>query len=278
MTNGPIGLSIRAVDPICFTHKESLKQPAAGVEIPLMELRTNLRPLTAACESRLGRVRATRRAKRQQVAIRSKSSRRLGGESGASMVEFALIALPFFVIIFGIIDFSLVIFDMHSANAGARASARFVGTGELESSTDCPMDFNNNFPAGVSNIQIENLKRVICMTKNRTHLSPDRIRVLIRFEETDNPIAASPSPRPGNSVVVCMMTRATSLTRLFSAILDNRSLKTTTRARLEGGQGFDYAKLTNGGEHPLPGSTWSECYKALSLPAGWTNNSPVPAP
>ena len=195
------------------------------------------------------------------------------------MVEFAMIALPFFVIIFGIIDFSLVIFDMHSANAGARASARFVGTGELESSTDCPMDFNNNFAAGTSDDQIKNLKRVICMTKNRTHLNPDRIRVLIRYEDTDNPVAAVSSPKPGNSVVICMMTRATSLTRLFGTILDNRALHTTTRARLEGGQGFDYARLTNGGENPLPGSTWSDCVSAQYLPFGWTNDVPkAPVP
>ena len=192
------------------------------------------------------------------------------------MVEFALIALPFFVIIFGIIDFSIIIFDMHSANAGSRASARFVGTGEIENATDCPMDFDDSSVVG-SPAQIAKLKRVICMTKNRSHLSPHRIRVLIRFEQTNNPVAAvETSPQAGNSVVICMMTRVTSLTRLFSVILDNRSLQTTTRARLEGGQGFDYATLTSGGERPLPGATWSACYHAQSLPAGWTNGSPAP--
>jgi TadE-like protein len=199
------------------------------------------------------------------------------------MVEFALIALPFFMIIFGIIDFSILIFDMHSANAGSRASARFVGTGELETRTDCAMDFNNNFaPPPVTqaeidklNVQIDNLKRVICMTKNRSHLNPNRIRVLIRFEDKVNPRLKAQNPiEPGDSVVVCMMTRISSLTRLYSSILDGRSLNTTTRARLEGGQGFDYAKLTEGGERPFPGQTWTDCYKALTeVPTGWSEST-----
>ncbi len=203
-------------------------------------------------------------------------------ESGATMVEFAMIALPFFMIIFGIIDFSILIFDMHSANAGSRASARFVGTGELDAATDCTMDFNSHFDASLpapSPTQIENLKRVICMTKNRSHLDPNRTRILIRFEDTNNPVMAAPTPiRAGNSVVVCMMTRITSLTRLYSSILDNRAMHTTTRARLEGGQGFEYSNLTSGGEMPLSGETWSDCYKALALPDGWTQSTDPAAP
>jgi TadE-like protein len=213
-----------------------------------------------------------------------KTSRRKRPESGATMVEFAFIALPFFVIIFGIIDFSIVIFDMHSANAGSRASARFIGTGELDAASNCTMDFNDNFeppPTGLSQTdrdlfnatratQIVNLKRIICMTKNRSHLNPNRIRILVRFEATDNPIGAAPLPiKAGNSVVVCMMTRVTSLTRLFSSILDSRALHTTTRSRLEGGQGFEYSTLIAGGENPLPGETWSDCVNVQSLPAGW---------
>ncbi len=196
------------------------------------------------------------------------------------MVEFALIALPFFMIIFGIIDFSILIFDMHSANAGSRASARFVGTGELDTATNCRMDFNSAgmpavTPADLT--RIENLKRIVCMTKNRSHLSPDRVRVLIRFEDKINPRqAATGDIEGGDSIVICMMTRITSLTRLYSSILDNRSLQTTTRARLEGGQGFDYATLVAGGENPLPGETWADCYKALtSLPTGWDT---IPSP
>jgi hypothetical protein len=214
-------------------------------------------------------------------------------ESGATMVEFAMIALPLFMIIFGIIDFSILIFDMHSANAGSRASARFIGTGELDDATDCTMDFNNNFdppPPGLTptelaafnatrDRQIQNLKRIICMTKNRSHLDPNRTRILIRFEDTNNPVKAAPMPiKPGNSVVVCMMTRITSLTRLYSSILDNRAMHTTTRARLEGGQGFEYSNLTAGGELPLPGETWSNCYEALDLPDGWSQTTDPATP
>jgi TadE-like protein len=224
----------------------------------------------------------------------NRKSKRGRPESGATMVEFAMIALPFFMIIFGIIDFSILIFDMHSANAGSRASARFIGTGELDKPTDCTMDFNDNFSAPPPGLtpdelakfsadrakQVDNLKKIICMTKNRSHLDPNRTRILIRFEDTNSPLKVAPLPiKAGNSVVVCMMTRITSLTRLYSSILDNRAMHSTTRARLEGGQGFEYSTLIAGGELPLPGETWSDCYRALTkLPAGWTETADPATP
>jgi Flp pilus assembly protein TadG len=196
------------------------------------------------------------------------------------MVEFALIALPFFMLICGIIDFSIVIFDMHAVNAGSRASARAISTGQIGTDSSCNLAMN---PADVTaltgqGMKLENLERVICLTKFRSKLAADRIRVEVHFEDNIDPnLVVNPSSQtlvPGNSVVVCTMTQINSITKFYSAVLDNRFFRSKTRSRLEAGQEIDFPNLAAGGELAFPGSGgWAPCYAQLALPTGWKNTA-----
>jgi Flp pilus assembly protein TadG len=52
--------------------------------------------------------------------------------SGASVVEFALIALPFFLLLYAIIDVSLIFFAQTTLENGIVAAARQIRTGEAQ--------------------------------------------------------------------------------------------------------------------------------------------------
>lgn len=55
------------------------------------------------------------------------------GQAGQSMVEFALVAMTFFIIIFGVIDFGRAVFQYNLLASSAREGARVA---ILQSNTD----------------------------------------------------------------------------------------------------------------------------------------------
>ena len=59
------------------------------------------------------------------------TSRRKGRVGGQTTVEFALICLPFFIILFAIIDFSEIYFYENSLQNALRESARFATAGRI---------------------------------------------------------------------------------------------------------------------------------------------------
>jgi hypothetical protein len=62
------------------------------------------------------------------------------GSGGQAMTEFALISIPVFLILFGIIDFGILFESRLSLDSGARASARFgaVQPGALSNANPAP--------------------------------------------------------------------------------------------------------------------------------------------
>ena len=52
--------------------------------------------------------------------------------SGVTIIEFALLALPFFYIIFGIIGYGLYLFTNIALDAAGEAAARDVRTGQAQ--------------------------------------------------------------------------------------------------------------------------------------------------
>src|SRR5579871_6901914 len=58
-------------------------------------------------------------------------SRRKGRAGGQTTVEFALICLPFFIILFAIIDFSEIYFYENSLQNALRESCRFATAGRI---------------------------------------------------------------------------------------------------------------------------------------------------
>jgi len=58
-------------------------------------------------------------------------SRRNGGSGGQTTVEFALICLPFFIILFAIIDFAEIYFYENACQNALREAARFATAGSI---------------------------------------------------------------------------------------------------------------------------------------------------
>jgi Flp pilus assembly protein TadG len=58
--------------------------------------------------------------------------RRAHGESGQALVEFALVAMVFFMIVFGIIDFSRLFQAWVTVQHAAREGARYGVTGQVQ--------------------------------------------------------------------------------------------------------------------------------------------------
>jgi Flp pilus assembly protein TadG len=56
----------------------------------------------------------------------NRSSRRAHGDNGAALVEFAIVAMPLFLILFGIIEFGWAFAQHLDVRHGARESARLV--------------------------------------------------------------------------------------------------------------------------------------------------------
>ena len=78
--------------------------------------------------------RAARRARR---AARAWSR----DQSGATAVEFALVATPFFMLLFGILELAMIFFASAIIEDGVAQAAREIRTGELQTSGQDEADF-----------------------------------------------------------------------------------------------------------------------------------------
>ena len=73
------------------------------------------------------------------------SGRRVGCVGGQTTVEFALICIPFFVILFAIIDFSEIYFYENSMQNALRESCRFATAGSIiQASNSSGLEFETN--------------------------------------------------------------------------------------------------------------------------------------
>jgi hypothetical protein len=143
-------------------------------------------------------------------------------EGGAVLVEFALVAPLLFLLLFGIIDFSLVLFSYISVRQGTSAGAReaAVVATNPPAGQSCPT-------AGGFTGEANNL---ICYTKSHIALDPNKIRVSIWFSTTTCNGACYAA---GDPVVVCTQYPASSTTRFFSSLLNNVILTSKVEVRIE---------------------------------------------
>ena len=181
--------------------------------------------------------------------------RRREKETGAVLVEFALVVPLLFLILFGIIDFSLVMFSYISVRQGTSAGAReaaVIGTTTLsaQSCTMAPL-----ITSGVST----DATNLLCYTKNHIGLNPAKTRVSIWFSTTGcNSVSGQPQPcySPGVPVIVCTQYPASSTTHFFSSLLNNVVLTSKVEIRVENAD----ATMTPAQETTLNGSPWpSSC-------------------
>jgi hypothetical protein len=176
---------------------------------------------------------------------KSSMRHRRGGERGAALVEFAIIAPVFFLLVFGIIDFGATFNDMQSVRQGAREGAREAVVKNYGTDSSCGL--NGTAAAAITDVQF-----MICQTKNRAGLG-DGLRVKV----TVNAIA--PAGFKNNSVKVCATKMAHSITGFFSPILNTKPIRTEIDMRAERSMGPVIDLGGTWSEVDPSGANWSWC-------------------
>jgi TadE-like protein len=184
-------------------------------------------------------------------------------ERGATAVEFSIIAGLFFAVILGTLDFSMSMFDLNGANFGTRAQARSASNGEWSSTTTCDLTL-------ASGLLGSDERALLCGAKSKTQISPERIRVRVRFEDPDYPEHENVKPQVGKSLVMCTMTTMRSISGVYAPLLKGKVLTSIARSRIERDLS---TKWTTAGstdergplsadtisEEPFAGSNWDFC-------------------
>lgn len=182
-------------------------------------------------------------------------SQKGAGEHGASMIEFAVVALLFVSVVMATVDFGFTLYDMNASSHGDRSASRAASLITYGSDTTCP---TTNFQGEPGNSTgTTELKKLVCFTKQQIGIDPTRIRVRVQFESALDPHTTGSSVA-GDSIVVCTQTSARSLTGMFAPLLNHRTLTSKSRARLEPTI-TQTLNIATGGEDPLPNHTWNSC-------------------
>lgn len=192
--------------------------------------------------------------------MRRQSTRGAGSRSterGATLVEFAL-AFPVLVMLFlGIVDFGMNFSARIQTAHAAREVARAASVARVGHSTTC---------ATVGIAPSTALHEAICLAKNTTGLDPSRVRVRIAYMDGDGKTTTdlSNTTTSPNSIMVCVMTAAQSVTGVYSQLFDTKAFMSRAVAKTAKPYGGAYIPI--GSEDPLVGKTWSFC--AADDPAG----------
>ena len=96
-------------------------------------------------------------------------------EQGASAVEFAIVALPFFVFVLGLIGMGLYFFTMSSLEYGAEAAARQIRTGQAQKTA----------------LTVSQFKNLVC-TAAGSYINCNKLSVLIQSGDTWSNITPQP--------------------------------------------------------------------------------------
>lgn len=172
-------------------------------------------------------------------------------QRGAAVVEFALVAPIFFLLLMGIVDFGINLSNQIALRQGAREAARQGTVANFGSTSSCG--------ATLTTPGTENMRRLICLTKDRSGLTAAEPRVAIRFDpaSTSYPAPSPGSTAPvGNGLIVCAAVPLTSVSKLLDPVLSDRYIRTKTVMRIEKGSGVAEG-IAN--EADPTGEDWAWC-------------------
>ncbi len=159
------------------------------------------------------------------VASWTARGRRPEKQSGSVLIEFALVAPVLFALLFGIIDFSLVMFSDISLHQGTTAGAR-----EAEVIATNPPTSPAPTSCATAGSFTGETQALICYTKSRIGLNEANTRVSIWFSTagctTGNCYVA------GAPVIVCSQYPASSVTGFFTSLLKNVILTSKAEVRI----------------------------------------------
>ena len=169
----------------------------------------------------------TRRARRG-ASLRSRER-----ESGAVLVEAAMI-LPLVIILFmGIIDFGLAIADFNSLRQGNREAVRRAVVGDVGDTTGCATG------------EPSDTDKLVCLTKEKTGLDASKVKVKVVFDE---------NYVEGDALILCTQYPLHSITGFFGWALNDKVVHAQVDMRIE------KDSLSDFGEYPEPGGgSWDWC-------------------
>lgn len=144
-------------------------------------------------------------------------SRRRGDQRGAALVEFALIAMPLFMILFGTIEFGWAFFQLNDIRHGAREGIRLVAVDSdvTPAYTGADMDTNG-----------KRLAQATCERMDQR----EGVTVTITLNDLDNPANGFDV---GDDVTLTTTKQLDQLTMVFDPVLGSVSLDEVVTSRLE---------------------------------------------
>ncbi len=160
------------------------------------------------------------------------------GERGAAAVEFALVLPLLLALIFGMIDFGLAIADTQALRSGANTAARRAAVGDYGTDTSCSL---------IGTTAATETHELMCLAKSEIGLSADDSRVKV----------VVPDPyEVGAILAVCVQYPLSSATGLFTALLQDHTVKSKIDVRVENES--DTAP-ESAAESPIDGNDWAWC-------------------
>lgn len=186
------------------------------------------------------------------------SGRALAPERGASLVEFALVVPILFTLVFGVVDFGLVLTDSIGIRQGVREGARQATVADWGTTDSCGLQLTTSGST--------EMKKLMCLTKNRSDMPASTLKVAIRFDPVNSGLSASgaypagtgaaPAGPVGNGVIVCAITPMSSRTGFFSPIMSGKYVRSKVVMRIERAAGSSQSPTQ---EADPSGQNWSWC-------------------
>ncbi|MET0727649.1 MAG: TadE/TadG family type IV pilus assembly protein [Acidimicrobiales bacterium] len=174
---------------------------------------------------------------------------RLERDAGATLLEFAIVSVLLFALLFGIIEFGYQFNNYQAVRQGVREASRQGAVVRFGTDSACGLTSLSGTPSA-------DVQKLMCLTKNQVGLGDGATRVKVLLGDPDIAVQQSTGYVEGNSLVVCAETRMSSLTGMFAPIVDSKVLKSKTTIRIE--QDAPTAQR-DGQEAAHPGSSWGWC-------------------
>jgi hypothetical protein len=121
---------------------------------------------------------------RAPAAIRAGARNFARNERGTAAVEFAVVALPFFLFVFSIIGVGLYFFTSHALENGVESAARKIRTGEAQK----------------SDLTVGQFKTLFC-SEAGSYINCDRVRVIVQHASSWSGIEPQPCLDDENQMV-----------------------------------------------------------------------------
>jgi Flp pilus assembly protein TadG len=169
------------------------------------------------------------------------------GERGAAVLEFALVGMLLFTLLFGIVEYGYQYNNFQAVRQGVREGAR---QGVVNDAVDCPI-------SGIANVSA---RKVMCTTRARVAetSSVDEADVITALRVK---MPAEPGPGAYGQLVVCAQHQMRSLTGLMAPFTNGRWLSSRVQMRIERPQqASDFPPgTTTRASQTAPDADWSWC-------------------